>query len=86
MKEELKYCKFCNKEKPIKDFCKSGGAIKNICRECQNKKQKNIYREAKILHDLEEWLKETRINSAFIDEQTIMEVQLKIQELKEKYK
>lgn len=39
-----------------------------------------------ILTKLEEWLKETRINSAFIDEQTIMEVQLKIQELKEKYK
>lgn len=39
-----------------------------------------------ILTELEEWLKETRINSAFIDEQTIMEVQLKIQELKEKYK
>ena len=39
-----------------------------------------------ILTELVEWLKETRINSAFIDEQTIMEVQLKIQELKEKYK
>lgn len=39
-----------------------------------------------ILTKLSEWLKETRINSAFIDEQTIMEVQLKIQELKEKYK
>ena len=39
-----------------------------------------------ILTELEKWLKETRINSAFIDEQTIMEVQLKIQELKEKYK
>lgn len=39
-----------------------------------------------ILVELEEWLKETRINSAFIDEQTIIEVQLKIQELKEKYK
>lgn len=84
--KELKYCKFCDKEKPVKDFCKSGGAIKNICRECQNKKQKKQYRDAKILTKLEEWLKETRINSAFIDEQTIMEVQLKIQELKEKYK
>ena len=84
--KELKYCKFCDKEKPVKDFCKSGGAIKNICRECQNKKQKKQYRDAKILTELEEWLKETRINSAFIDEQTIMEVQLKIQELKEKYK
>ncbi len=34
-----------------------------------------------ILTKLSEWLKETRINSAFIDEQTIMEVQLKMQEL-----
>lgn len=80
---ELKYCKFCDKEKPVKDFCKSGLAIKNICRECQNKKQKKQYRDAKILTKLEEWLKETRINSAFIDEQTIMEVQLKIQELEQ---
>ena len=39
-----------------------------------------------IITELEEWLKETRINSAFIDEETIMEVQIKIQELKEKYK
>ena len=84
--KELKYFKFCDKEKPVKDFCKSGSAIKNIFRECQNKKQKKQYRDAKILTELEEWLKETRINSAFIDEQTIMEVQLKIQELKEKYK
>ena len=36
-----------------------------------------------ILTELVEWLKETRINSAFIDEQTIMEVQLKIQELEQ---
>lgn len=36
-----------------------------------------------ILTKLSEWLKETRINSAFIDEQTIMEVQLKIQELEQ---
>jgi len=39
-----------------------------------------------ILTELEEWLKETRINSSFTDELTLMEVQLKIQELKEKYK
>ena len=58
MSEELKYCKFCDKEKPIKEFCKSGGAIKNICRECQNKKQKKQYRDAKILTELEEWLKD----------------------------
>lgn len=54
MSEELKYCKFCDKEKPIKEFCKSGFAIKNICRECQNKKQKKQYRDAKILTELEE--------------------------------
>lgn len=36
-----------------------------------------------ILTKLKKWLKETRINSAFIDEQTIMEVQLKIQELEQ---
>lgn len=36
-----------------------------------------------ILTELEEWLKETRINSSFVDELTLMEVQLKIQELKE---
>ena len=46
-----------------------------------------LYEENKqlksILTELEEWLKETRINSAFIDEQTIMEVQLKIQELEQ---
>lgn len=53
-------------------------AIKELQQE--NKQLKSI------LVELEEWLKETRINSAFIDEQTIIEVQLKIQELKEKYK
>lgn len=44
--------------------------------------QENTQLKDKI-KDLEEWLKETRINSAFIDEQTIMEVQLKIQELEQ---
>lgn len=48
--------------------------------------QQEVDNYKSILTKLEEWLKETRINSAFIDEQTIMEVQLKIQELKEKYK
>ena len=45
--------------------------------------QQEVDNYKSILTKLEEWLKETRINSAFIDEQTIMEVQLKIQELKE---
>ena len=102
MSEELKYCKFCDKEKPIKEFCKSGGAIKNICRECQNKKQKKQYRDAKILKELEEWLKEETIelydkdNPMLLDQSYItyaterkmayMYILDKIQELKEKYK
>lgn len=47
MYDEIKYCKFCDKEKPIKEFCRSGGFIKNICKECQNKKQKEIYANSK---------------------------------------
>ena len=53
-KEEIKYCKFCDEEKPIKEFCKSGGFIKNICRECQNKKQKEIYHNSKKVKDLQQ--------------------------------
>ena len=53
---ELKYCKFCDKEKPVKDFCKSGSAIKNICRECQNKKQTQIYRNSKKVDKLQKQL------------------------------
>lgn len=51
---ELKYCKFCDKEKPIKDFCKSGFAIKNICKECQNKKQTQIYKNSKEVNKLKQ--------------------------------
>lgn len=51
---ELKYCKFCDKEKPIKDFVKSGFAIKNICRECQNKKNNQIYKNSKKVEKLEQ--------------------------------
>lgn len=51
---ELKYCKFCDKEKPIKDFTKSGFAIKNICRECQNKKNNQIYKNSKKVEKLEQ--------------------------------
>ena len=58
--KELKYCKFCDKEKPIKDFCKSGFAIKNICRECQNKKQTQIYRNSKKVEELLEENKELK--------------------------
>lgn len=86
MSEELKYCKFCDKEKPIKEFCKSGGAIKNICRECQNKKQKKQYRDAKILTELEEWLKEQGNNG--VDEwgNHYTVCLYKLNKLKEKYK
>lgn len=70
---KIKYCKFCDKEKPEEDFCKSGGYIKNICRDCQNKKQKKIYQDSKktkqleqeierlnnIINELEDWLETT---------------------------
>lgn len=51
---ELKYCKFCDKEKPVKDFVKSGFAIKNICRECQNQKQTKIYKNNKKVEQLQQ--------------------------------
>lgn len=59
---ELKYCKFCDKEKPIKDFAKSGFAIKNICRECQNKKQTQIYKNSKEVEKLEQENKQLKDN------------------------
>lgn len=58
MSEEIKYCKFCGQEKHIKDFCKSGFAVKNICRECQNKKQKEIYHNSKKVKDLQQRIDE----------------------------
>lgn len=59
---ELKYCKFCNKEKSIKEFCKSGLDIKNICRECQNKKQTQIYRNGKKAEILQQENKQLKDN------------------------
>lgn len=59
---ELKYCKFCDKEKPVKDFCKSGFAIKNICKECQNKKQTQIYRNSKKVDKLQKQLTKEKDN------------------------
>lgn len=59
---ELKYCKFCDKEKPIKDFCKSGFAIKNICKECQNKKQTQIYKNSKEVDKLKQENKQLKDN------------------------
>ena len=45
MKVEMKFCKFCNKEKPkTREFwCevkKGTGKLKNICRECENTKHR----------------------------------------------
>ena len=59
---ELKYCKFCDKEKPIKDFVKSGFAIKNICKECQNKKQTQIYKNSKEVNKLKQENKKLKDN------------------------
>lgn len=59
---ELKYCKFCDKEKPVKDFVKSGFAIKNICRECQNQKQTQIYKNNKKVEQLQEENKRLKDN------------------------
>ena len=53
MSEELKYCKFCDKTKTKKEFCKSGGFIRNICRECNNEKQTKMYRDSKKVKKLE---------------------------------
>ena len=64
---ELKYCKFCDKEKPIKDFAKSGFAIKNICRECQNKKNNQIYKNSKKIEKLEEETQKEEKEFAEID-------------------
>ena len=60
MSEEIKYCKFCGEEKPIKDFCKSGFAIKNKCKQCANNYQKEKYRNAKRVEQLEQVLDEIR--------------------------
>lgn len=59
---ELKYCKFCDKEKPVKDFCKSGFAIKNVCKECQNKKQTQIYKNSKEVSKLQKENKQLNDN------------------------
>lgn len=67
---ELKYCKFCDKEKPIKDFCKSGFAIKNICKECQNKKQTQIYKNSKEVDKLKQENKQLKDNWNKLKEKT----------------
>ena len=60
MNDELKYCKFCDKEKPIKEFVKSGFAIKNICKECHNEKYKKKYKAEKNWNELKKWLEEEK--------------------------
>ena len=60
MNDELKYCKFCDKEKPIKEFVKSGFAIKNICKECNNEKYKKKYKAEKNWNELKKWLEEEK--------------------------
>jgi hypothetical protein len=71
----------------VKFFVRPESNSSKIYKESALKEIENLQQENKqlksILTKLEEWLKETRINSAFIDEQTIMEVQLKIQELEQ---
>ena len=64
---ELKYCKFCDKEKPIKDFVKSGFAIKNICRECQNKKQTQIYKNSKEVEQLQQENKQLKERMEYLE-------------------
>ena len=54
MNEGLKLCKYCNKEKPIKDFIKSGFSIKNICKECSNKRYKEIRENSKKYYQLQQ--------------------------------
>ena len=54
MTNEIKYCKFCNKEKPIQDFCKSGFAVKNICKECSNNQRKQRYKDSKKTRELQQ--------------------------------
>ena len=86
MSDEIKYCKFCNKEKPIKEFIKSGFAIKNICRECQIKKQAQIYRDSKKVKELEKENQELKADygtKAQVERDLLMEEN---QELKKQLK
>lgn len=82
--EQLK--KLEQENKQLKEELENIKDFNNKLQASKDRLDKDDYNLAHILTELEEWLNETRINSAFIDEQTIMEVQLKIQELKEKYK
>lgn len=60
MDKEYKYCKFCGKEKTLEDFCRSGSFIKNICKECNNAKQKKIYKNSKNADIYKQALNEIR--------------------------
>lgn len=88
---ELKYCKFCNKEKPIKDFVKSGFAIKNICRECQNKKQTQIYKNSKEVDKLQQENEHLKERIEYLErsnnrrEDTILEQRQEISDLEDNW-
>lgn len=88
---ELKYCKFCGKEKPIKDFTKSGFAIKNICRECQNKKNNQIYKNSKKVEKLEQENKQLQERIEYLErsnnrrEDTILEQRQEISDLEDNW-
>lgn len=60
MSEEIKYCKFCGEQKTIKEFCKSGFAIKNKCKQCANKETYEKRRNVKRVEKLESVLDEIR--------------------------
>ena len=73
-------CEICGKEILRDSQCINYKYYHNDCIENLQQENKQLNN---ILTKLKKWLKETRINSAFIDEQTVMEVQLKIQELEQ---
>lgn len=88
---ELKYCKFCDKEKPIKDFVKSGFAVKNICRECQNQKQTQIYKNSKKVEELQQENKQLKERIEYLErsnnrrEDTIIEQRQEISDLEDNW-
>ena len=88
---ELKYCKFCDKEKPIKDFVKSGFATKNICRECQNQKQTQIYKNSKKVEELQQENKQLKERIEYLErsnnrrEDTIIEQRQEISDLEDNW-
>ena len=86
MNKELKYCKCCDKEKSIEEFAKSGGIRKYICKECLNKKQRQKYRDSKILNELEKYivvkLQEFNSPEDYYTLKQIEDIYYRLQELK----